>query len=130
MATCLPSPAPRTHPHARVSFVYDEPTCTLTAAELAQLLPSYNNRIVLHSRRFAPPESDTLEAVIGIAGVVGVAFEANPTGTFVSEFNIPAGAAYVRSRGLPCFLLSPPGPGTTNYTQVCARVRACVCGRG
>ena len=50
------------------SFVYDEPKCTLNNTELDGLLPSYNNRIIVHSRAWFPPHDQDVINVIDHAG--------------------------------------------------------------
>jgi hypothetical protein len=52
------------------SFVYDEPKCTLNNTELDSLLPSYNNRIIVHSRAWFPPHDQDVIDVIDHSGVV------------------------------------------------------------
>jgi hypothetical protein len=56
--------------HVFASFVYDEPTCTLNATELDQLLPSYNRRIIIHSRAWFHPHDLDVKAVIGMFRLV------------------------------------------------------------
>ena len=51
------------------SFVYDEPKCTLNNTELDELLPAYNNKIVVHSRAWFPPHDQDIIDVIDHAGM-------------------------------------------------------------
>ena len=98
------------------SFVYDEPKCTLNNTELDDLLPSYNNRIIVHSRAWFPPHDQDLIDVIDHPGVVGVAFEANPDRLFADYFKIPRGVAIIQALNHDVFVLAPPWNNCSNYT--------------
>ena len=120
------------------SFVYDEPKCTLNNTELDDLLPAYNNRIIVHSRAWFPPHDQDVidvidhsgagkaEMVVAMvvvmmlvlvvmvatttptrdAGVVGVAFEANPDHLFADYFKIPRGVAIIQALNHDVFVLA------------------------
>jgi hypothetical protein len=51
-----------------------------------------------------------------VAGVLGVAFEANPNHLFANYFKIPRGVAMIQALDHDVFVLAPPWSNCTNYT--------------
>ena len=50
------------------------------------------------------------------AGVIGVAFEANPDHLFADYFKIPRGVAIIQALNHDVFVLAPPWSNCSNYT--------------